>query len=111
MPRDNFELAFQDGNCIDLLWTIAGLCDPEPTLMFLTSPHWAILAKEVIKQQPAVLNEITPPNFKVLKVGCLTVVNSGSEDQNAVDEANIQAAQRAHFAAKASALQTGRKDW
>lgn len=90
------------------LWTIAGLCEPVPTIMFLTSTNWRELAAEVLKVQPGLPEAPTPKNFRELIVGCLTVVNSGSEDQDAVDEANVQAAQQANFAKKRDALIVGR---
>ena len=99
---------FDPDKIIEHLLTIAGLCDPVPTKMFVTSVDWAFIAKAVIAKQPAVLNEVTPQSFQVLKVGVLTVINSGSEDQEAVDEANKQAAENAHFAEKRVALISGR---
>ena len=96
------------GKVIDTLWTIAGLCEPVPTTMFLTAQRWAELAIEVRRVQPGTAEAPTPTNFKELIVGCLTVVNSGCSDQETVDEMNVQAAAQANFALKREALIVGR---
>lgn len=100
--------AIPEDRIVEYLWTIAGLCEPVDTLMFVTSVNWALIAKTVINNRPELLKDITPQNFNAMKVGCLTVVNSGSEDQEAVDEANKQAADRAEFQAKRLALISGK---
>ena len=89
---------------VDMLWTIAGICEPVPTTMFLTSTKWAILVADVKKVQPtAALTSSSP-----LLIGCLTVVNLGTEDQAVVDEANLQAANNASFQQKRLALISAR---
>ncbi len=100
---------FPTGKGIEYVWTVAGLCEPVPTLMFLTSTAWERLANEVKRRQRASADGTpTPINFSELRVGCLTVVNSRSESQTAVDAANQQAARDANFAAKKAALISGR---
>lgn len=82
---------------------------PEKT-MFLTSSNWALLAKEVEEYIPEGHPKPDPDNFKELIISRrFKVVNSGSEDQKAVDEANIQAASEAHFKWKRDHLITGKK--
>ena len=95
---------------IDLIWRLAQLCEEGvPTTMFMTSTAWGQLASEVVKHQPDLLNLPTPVNFKELRVGkWFTVVNSGSEDQDSVDESNRQAAEQARFAFRRDTLITGK---
>ena len=92
---------------MDRLLRIAGLCAPVPTLIFVTSKDWAELAAEVLRVQPKIVPD--PSNFKELRVPpCLTVVNSGTEDQAVVDEANRAASEQCHFLLKREALISGK---
>ena len=80
----------------------------EPVLYFVTSTQWAAIAEEAraVVLDPSRLP--TPENFKELRVGKnLLVVNSGSEDQDAVNIANRAEAERVHFQAKRERLRTG----
>src|SRR6266446_4319101 len=94
------------GKYIEYVWTVAGFCEETPTLMLLTSADWAFLAAEVRARQPA--NAPTPANFSELKVGYLTVANAKTDDQEAVDQANQQAARDIQFSQKKLALISGR---
>lgn len=80
----------------------------EPVTMFVTSQHWASIAKEA---EEFLVDPLTLPNrinFKELRVGRnLLVVNSGSEDQGAVNIANRLEAERCGFQAKRERLRTG----
>lgn len=89
-----------DRNLIDGLWRIAGLCAPTPTVMFLTVTDWSELAETILRVQPGASDKPTPSNFKELKIGCLTVVNSGTDDKETVWHANQAAADNSHFAFK-----------
>jgi hypothetical protein len=82
---------------LDYLDLVAGLVGKEGATLFLTSTNWSRLAEELILNSRADMN---PRNFKVLKIRNLTVVNSGSEDQEACNEANTLHAEGAHFAWK-----------
>lgn len=96
---------------IKKLILISQLVEPEPTTMFVTSLNWALMAKEMNSQYREDMVDksklATPSNFQVLKIGALTVVNSGTEDQEVVDEANQQAALKAKFAYKRDNWRTG----
>ena len=94
---------------IDELWLVAGICDPVPTIMFVTSTKWNKIAKAVKKvQRRNVDGTPTPDNFQDLKVGCLTVVNSGTADEEVVNILNIPFAEAADFQKKRAALVSGR---
>jgi hypothetical protein len=99
-----------------VLQRISGLLpeDAEVVTMFVTSTHWAAIAEEVealIKQNPEDVTDPscrpTPANFKELRWGKLLVVNSGSEDQAAVNLANQMEAERTHFDWRRNTLRTG----
>ncbi len=89
---------------------ISALIDPDidtPVQMFVTSQHFAALADEMgaFVKGPVMPN---PQNFKELRVGDnLIVVNSGSEDQDAVNIANRMEAERANFAYRRDNFRTG----
>jgi hypothetical protein len=75
----------------------------KPVTMFVTSQHWGAIANEIVTLHKDDLrdptNLPTPWNFKELKIGNnLLVVNSGSEDQGAVNLANRLEAERTNFA-------------
>ena len=81
---------------------------PEPVVMFVTSDHFMRIAEEIkpILSDPTYLPN--PSNFKELRVGRnLLVVNSGSEDQGAVNIANRMDAERVGFRWKHDHLQKG----
>jgi hypothetical protein len=88
-------LAAINHSIMEKLFTIAGLCDEE-TLMFVTSTHWAEIARALKGEHPG--TRLNPANFKRLKILKLTIVNSGSEDQEAINLVNKEYAERAHFA-------------
>jgi hypothetical protein len=92
-PDPNSIIGFNK-SILDYLDTVAGLVEKE-TVMFVTSTHWAQIATAVKMMHPEA--KIDPSNFNRLKILKLTVVNSRSEDQMAVDIANDEAAKDADF--------------
>ena len=80
-----------------------------PVTYFVTSQHWGKIAEEVAGGDLA--NPLLMPtfaNFKELRIGKnLLVVNSGSEDQGAVNMANRMEAERVDFSGKKERLRTG----
>ncbi|MES2156122.1 MAG: hypothetical protein V4510_13390 [bacterium] len=92
-------------NCLEELDTIAGLVAPKPTVMWLTSSHWAELAREIEAKYG---KHPTPENFRALRVGCLEVRNSTTEDQGVVNAMNRLSASDAEFAQKRDALKRPR---
>jgi hypothetical protein len=82
---------------LEYLDLVAGLVGNEKAMLFLTSTNWSRLADEIVSGSRADMN---PHNFKVLRIRNLTVVNSGSEDQGACNEANTMYAESTHFAWK-----------
>jgi hypothetical protein len=80
---------------MDKLFTIAGLCDEE-TYMFVTSTYWGEIARAVKAEHPN--SPLNPGAFKRLKILKLTIINSGSEDQEACNVINQVWAEKAHFA-------------
>src|SRR6266849_3830244 len=90
------------GKYLEYLWTVAGLCAPVPTKMFVASSDWAWIAREVKARQPIEIDGTpTPQNFNELllpydmkssadKGEGLLVINARSERQDAIDEANQQ---------------------
>ncbi len=93
-----------------LLERLSALIDPDldpPVQVFVTSTHFARIAAEMrgYISGPVVPN---PSNFKELRVGNnMIVVNSGSEDQGAVNLANQMEAERANFAYRRDNFRTG----
>lgn len=63
---------------------VSALCD-FPAIMYVTTTTWAALAAELRAQYSSTP---TPANFASIRIGKLTVVNSGSDDQEACDTAN-----------------------
>lgn len=80
---------------MDHIMLIAGLVDVE-TKMFFTSTHWGEIARAIQAAHPEV--KFNPQNFKRLFILKLELINSGSEDQDAVNLANRAFAERGHFA-------------
>jgi hypothetical protein len=108
----------------DYLVRVSGMVE-RPVPFFLTTSMWARLAEEIIERDlpreavstnpskyvgfsqaeyEASRDNITfaptrvrpnPANFKTLKIGKLTVVKADSDDQAAVNEANLAAAMEA----------------
>ena len=109
---------------LDYLITVSGLVDREVPF-FLTATNWGRLADEIVEKdmpreavspdpakfigfsqaefeasrgnllfKPTAVKP-NPRNFRQLRIGKLTVINSHSEDQGAVNEANTQAAAEA----------------
>jgi hypothetical protein len=93
-----------DSPIVRRLWVIAGLCAPTPSTMFVTATHWGQIAEELMREHGVRLSN---RNFSVLLVGCLRVVNAGTEDKDVVDVMNEEYAP-ADFQAKRQALITGR---
>ena len=104
-----FDFSFQVANPVTTeFWRVAGLCEPVETHMFVTTTVWAQFAAEVSRLKTGGLPNLTPQNFTEVKLGCLLVINSGSDNQDAVDEANKQSAESSHFAWKRDHLSTGK---
>ncbi len=93
-----------------MLERLSALIDPDtnpPVQMFVTSTLFAAIYAEMkaLVTGPVQPN---PQNFKELMVGKnMLVINSGSEDQAAVNIANVMEAQRANFAWRRDNLRTG----
>ncbi len=85
--------------------TIAGLVGEIPTTMFVTSSEWARLAAEV----QILTKKINPENFRRLNLRNLTVVNSCSEDQEAVNLLNVPEARKCDFQNRRARLQSGKR--
>lgn len=83
---------------------IAGICGEVETVMFITSSEWAQLAREV----SILTKQVNPDNFSRLKLRNLTVVNSGSEDQEACNLVNVPEARKCDFQNRRHRLTTGR---
>lgn len=83
---------------------IAGICGDIETVMFVISSEWERLANEV----QVLKKQINPTNFRRLKLRNLTVVNSGSEDQEAVNLLNIPEARKSDFQNRRQRLISGR---
>jgi hypothetical protein len=92
-------------NHVKTLTTIAGLVEPVPTVMYLTSSNWAELALEITIKYG---KKPTPGTFRELIIGCLTVRNAFTEDQAAVNMANEIGARNANFQEKRKALVSGK---
>ncbi len=84
---------------------IAGICGEIPTMMFVTSSEWARLAAEV----QVLRKELNPANFRQLNLRNLSVVNSCSEDQEAVNLLNVPEARKCDFQNRRARLQSGKK--
>ena len=93
------------GPTIAELDLIAGLVGERPTTMFVTSQKWAKIAKEVevAGKRP------NPDNFRRLKLRNLTVVNSCSEDEEAVNLLNVPEAKACDFQNRRQRLISGRR--
>jgi hypothetical protein len=83
---------------------IAGLVGEVETVMFVTSSEWARLADEI----QILTKQVNPDNFRRLRLRNLTVVNSGSEDQEAVNILNIPEARKCDFQNRRQRLISGR---
>lgn len=83
---------------------IAGICGEVETTMFVTSSEWRKLAREV----SILTKQVNPANFRRLKLRNLTVVNSGSEDQEACNLLNVPEARKCDFQNRRQRLTTGR---
>ncbi len=83
---------------------IAGVCAETPTTMFVTSHEWARLAAEV----SVITKAANPENFRRLQIRNLTVVNSGSDDQEACNLLNIPEARKCDFQNRRQRLITGK---
>jgi len=83
---------------------------PTPVKMYLTSVDWARLADEVNQMEMEVPGKLaTPRHFKDLLVGNnLLVINSGTEDESAVNLMNAAEADRISFQKRRIHFQTGR---
>lgn len=99
---------------IKQLQRISGLVGDTPSRMFLTASHWGQVADEIKRQYPSALANPaglpTPANFKALKIGALTVLNSGTDDDDVVNLMNEEDAKRANFAWKRDNLITGKNN-
>lgn len=93
-----------------ILERLSALIDPDldpPVQMFVTSTHFARIAAEMQSYVKGLVKP-NPSNFKELRVGNnMIVVNSGSEDQGAVNIANRMEAERANFAYRRDNFRTG----
>jgi hypothetical protein len=89
---------------LDSVAGLVGSIDP-PITMFVTSTKWAKIAKdmEAFGKQP------NPDNFRRLRIRDLIVVNSQSEDQEAVNLLNTPEAQRCNFQARRQHLISGKR--
>lgn len=85
---------------------IAGLVHPVPSTMFVTSTDWGRVAKETQQHLGSAI-PLRKGSFEMLLVGPLTVVNSGTEDQEVCNLLNRSYAEAANFAAKRDALRIG----
>jgi hypothetical protein len=83
---------------------IAGIVGETPVTMFVTASEWAKLAKEL----EAITRAPNPQNFRRLVLRNLTVVNSGSEDQEACNLLNVPEARKCDFQNRRQRLITGR---
>jgi len=63
---------------------IAGICGETETTMYVPSSEWARFAAEV----ETFTKEINPENFFALRMRNLTIVNFGSDDQEACNRKN-----------------------
>ena len=93
-------------NHLETISTVAALVPiGRETRMFLTSSHWAELAREIeAKHQKKPSRE----RFAELIVGRLHVINSGTEDQGVVNEMNREHAEGIDFQARRARLITGK---
>lgn len=83
---------------IPKLQTIAGLVSPTLTKMWVTSANWGLIAQEL--EEHYLGPEDTKPsrgNFARLKLGSLTVINSGTEDEEVCQLLNEPEFERARF--------------
>ena len=83
---------------------IAGIVGDVETTMFVTSSTWGRVAREleILTRQP------NPENFRRLRLRNLTIVNSTSEDQEAVNLLNVPEAKKCGFAWKRDNYITGK---
>ena len=73
----------------------------KPTTYFLTARHWGMLVQEIVAGSGKNIGN------GPLKIRHLTVVNAGTDDREAVNEANRQSAMQNDFQAKKDALRVG----
>lgn len=80
------------------LQTIAGLVSPALTTMWVTSTNWGLIAAE-LEAHYLEPTDTRPSrsNFARLKLGTLTVVNSGTEDEEVCQLLNEPEFERARF--------------
>ena len=95
--RETRDLAF--------LKRVSGLVYPVYTTIYLTSTQWAGIAAEVAALAPvgattSLGRPITPKTFQQLKLGRLTVWNSGTEDQDVCDMLNAEQERLSNFREK-----------
>lgn len=97
-------------NEIRKLMVVAGLLS-RPATMYVTSAHWARIAAEIRANHQADLkqpwNLPHRDNFKRMKIGKLTVINSGTEDQEVCNTANWFECPP-DFRARVESMKTGR---
>ena len=97
---------------IKQLQLIAQLVAPVPSRFFVTSAHWGMIADEIRRDYPSSLIDPlslpTPRTFKELQIGCLRVINAGTEDNEVVNLMNEEDADIANFAWKRDHLMKGR---
>ena len=83
---------------------ISGLVYPVETKIFLTSADWAKVAAEVAAMPGLATDKAgvapTRSNFSRLKIGRLTAINSGTEDQDVCNALNAPEEAKANFRAK-----------
>lgn len=91
---------------LDRLLAIDALVERD-TKMWLTSSMWAALALEVGMAEAGTNPQ--PGQFEALKFRRLTVVNSGSEDEEMCHQLNRPDAERSGFAWKRDHWMTGKK--
>ena len=100
---------------LDYLKRVDSLLGAEKATLFLTSTNWGRLAEEIIAsplhQEELTLKQVrglrNPRVFTKLIIRNLTVVNSGSEDQAACNQANIAYAEQSRFEFKRNDLRVG----
>ncbi len=93
------------GPTIAELDVIAGLVGERPTIMFVTSTKWETIANEV----SIMIKKPNPDNFRRLQLRNLTIINSCSEDQEAVNLLNVPEARACDFQNRRQRLISGRK--
>ena len=85
---------------LSFLMRVSGLVYPVPTRIWVRTSDWVRIATEVAAKRDPGQPLPLPGNFQQLKIGALTAIHAGTDDQEVCDILNAPEEEKSHFRAK-----------